>query len=182
MRRFWSVALLACMAGCGSANGLQLAKVRGKVLFKGEPVTGGTVLFEPDTSKGTTGPAAAGSISKDGTFVLSTEESGDGAVVGYHRVAITGIDPVPISAATKDIEQMTGEEFMTAKAQRGQKKEAKTKKADGMTIRTRDGSTYRVITPEKLANPTTSEVVVKVGSSASTRNITISESGSVEIE
>jgi hypothetical protein len=180
MRRFWFLALAACLAGCGSGNGLQLAKVRGKVLFKGEPIAGGTVVFQPDTSKGTNGPAAVGAIAKDGSFILSTEESGDGAVVGYHKVAITGIDPVPLSAGEKDSEQMTGEEFMMQKSQRSQKKVAK--KAEGLTIRARDGSTYKVITPEKLVSPTTSDIVIKVSSSANIKNFTIAENGSVEIE
>jgi hypothetical protein len=182
MRRFWFLALAACLAGCGSANGLNLGKVHGKITYKGQPVTGGTILFEPDVSKGTSGPPAVGSIATDGSFALSTEESGDGAIVGFHKVAITGIDPKPLSGSEKDLESMSGQEIMALKSQHGQKKARKNKEDEGPTIRAKDGSTYRVITPEKLLDPKTSDLAIKVTKSPSTRNISILESGAVEIE
>ncbi len=99
IRRASSFLLLFCLialTGC-SNNGLTLGRVQGKITYKGQPVPAGEVLFMPDESKGTTGPPASGTISSDGTYVMSTEESGDGAVVGTHRVGITGREAKPIS-------------------------------------------------------------------------------------
>src|SRR5690606_162016 len=86
-------------SSCGPDNGLNLARVRGTVTLEGEPIKNGTVMFEPDESKGTTGPLAIGTILADGTFVLSSQSVGDGAVVGFHRVGILGLDETPSAEA-----------------------------------------------------------------------------------
>ena len=80
-RLVFVVPLIAALGGCSSGNGLTLGKVRGTMTYDGEPVRGGEVLFVPDTTKGTVGPPAAGTISEDGSYSVSTQESGDGAVV-----------------------------------------------------------------------------------------------------
>lgn len=77
---------LAALAGCGNKH-LPMAAVEGKVLFRGEPLEFGGVLFQPDV-----GPPALGAIEPDGTFRLSTYRDGDGAVVGLHRVQINCYD------------------------------------------------------------------------------------------
>lgn len=181
MKHFWCLALAAGLAGCGSGNGLNLGKVHGKISYKGQPITGGTILFEPDTSKGTSGPPALESISTDGTFALSTEVSGDGAIVGFHKVAITGIDPKPLSVGSQDLEKLSGQEVMALKSQHSQRR-SKKQEEEGLVFRAKDGVNYRIITPKKLLDPKTSDVIVKVAKSPSTRNITILENGSVEIE
>jgi hypothetical protein len=91
-------ALLAC-AGCGSqaAAPSPTVPVKGKVTWKGKPLTRGTVMFEPQDY----GRDAYGNIQPDGTFVLSTFKAGDGAVPGTHRVGITatgtgGADILPL--------------------------------------------------------------------------------------
>ena len=62
--------------------------VKGKVTYKGQPVTKGVVRFEPDGY----GRMASGQIGSDGTFVLTTLKEGDGVVAGQHRVSIDGFD------------------------------------------------------------------------------------------
>ena len=83
--------LFAWCSGCG-ANGAgtlpQLLPVKGKVTFKGQPLTVGTVRFEPDDY----GRPATGKLQSDGTFVLSTLKDADGVVPGHHRVTITNVD------------------------------------------------------------------------------------------
>ncbi len=78
----------AC-AGCGSAGSeaaaTTLIPVKGKVTYKGKPVTRGNVKFEPDGF----GRNAYGKIQSDGTFKLTTVTEGDGVVAGHHRVAVT---------------------------------------------------------------------------------------------
>src|SRR5262249_25130812 len=48
----------------------------------------GQVMFIPDTGQGTHGPAAIGKIQLDGSYELTTSVPGDGATIGYHRVAV----------------------------------------------------------------------------------------------
>ncbi len=92
-----AVVLLASCWGCGSNAGPYAGKtvpVKGKVTYKGKPLTQGEILFEPDS-----GREANGNIQPDGTFELSTFKAGDGAVPGKHRVAVSGTskkDAVPV--------------------------------------------------------------------------------------
>jgi hypothetical protein len=75
--------------GCGSGSGPgagTMVPVKGKVTYKGQPVTTGTVVFEPDDG----GREAHGDVKSDGTFVLTTFKDSDGAHPGTHRVAVTG--------------------------------------------------------------------------------------------
>ena len=88
-------AILVGVAACGPDNGLNLATVQGKVTYKGKPIKNGTVMFVPDESKGATGPQAIGTIKSDGTYILSSQDADDGAVVGMHKVGILGLDPEP---------------------------------------------------------------------------------------
>jgi hypothetical protein len=83
--------LLGCVGGCGAQGSgtlPQLIPVKGKVTLKGQPVTNGTIRFEPDDY----GRAASGKLQSDGTFVLTTQKEGDGVVPGHHRVSITNYD------------------------------------------------------------------------------------------
>ena len=70
-------------AGCQSE--LELIPVHGQVLFKGEPLEYGSVMFQPPGE----GPLARGTIQADGTFVLGTESVDDGVRRGNCRVRIT---------------------------------------------------------------------------------------------
>ena len=84
-----TVILLAAAAGCGAraehaALSGKILPVKGVVTYKGKPLTQGTVRFEPDA-----GREAEGTIGPDGTFTLTTFQPGDGAVPGFHRVAVS---------------------------------------------------------------------------------------------
>jgi hypothetical protein len=73
--------------GCGKSSELPaLIQVKGKVTYKGQPVTKGMIKFEPDGY----GRPANGKLGSDGTFVLTTLKEGDGVVAGEHRVYIIG--------------------------------------------------------------------------------------------
>lgn len=82
MLMFAGVALIT-IGGCGWGE-LPMAAVEGKVLYRGEPLQFGNVIFQPQE-----GPPAQGRIQSDGTFRLSTQHRGDGAVLGNHRVSIS---------------------------------------------------------------------------------------------
>lgn len=68
----------------GCSRGPQIVPARGKVLYNGEPLKFGSVMFQPEG-----GQPARAVIQPDGTFVLTTENNGDGATVGTNRVRVT---------------------------------------------------------------------------------------------
>lgn len=77
--------------GCGSGvERPPLGKVTGKVTFNGQPVKSGSVAFNPAKGPGAeTGQIATGQLESDGTFTLTTFDTGDGAVIGQHVVTVT---------------------------------------------------------------------------------------------
>src|SRR5262245_43394167 len=88
--------LVAGCSGCGPDHGMSLGRVSGKVTSRGAPVGFGTVMFMPDSTRGTKGPPAMATLKSTGEFTLSTDSAGDGALVGFHKVGIVGLDPTPI--------------------------------------------------------------------------------------
>jgi len=80
------LAIVASLAapGCGR-SGPELAPVSGKVTYNGKPVPRGTITFSTDDPKGRN---ATGVIGPNGTYILQTEEPGDGAQLGEYRVSI----------------------------------------------------------------------------------------------
>ncbi len=85
-----TASLLVPCGGCGSGEVAlaPMAPAKGRVTYKGKPLTVGTVRFEPEGR----GRMASGKLQSDGTFVLSTLKDGDGAAIGHHRVYITEVD------------------------------------------------------------------------------------------
>ncbi|MGB9689681.1 hypothetical protein [Thermogutta sp.] len=78
-------------SGC-SKGGPKTYHVSGTVTFDGKPVPAGSILFEPDQTKGNTGPAGFAKI-KDGKF--DTRNNGRGTIGGPHVVRIIALDGVP---------------------------------------------------------------------------------------
>jgi hypothetical protein len=75
-----------CGPGTGDEHGVPLVAVKGKVTYKGSPLTRGIIEFEPQTA----GRLARGNIQADGSFVLTTYKDGDGVAAGLHRVCVHG--------------------------------------------------------------------------------------------
>ena len=75
------VGLLFTSAGCsGDPNMPKLGKVHGTVTYKGKPVDSGTVTFNPIPGKGgETGQNATGEIESDGSYEMTTFNTGNGA-------------------------------------------------------------------------------------------------------
>lgn len=83
-RRLLALSCLALLVGCGPAR-TPVYPVSGKIVFTdGQPVRSGTVELQ-SIEFGTT---ATGTIREDGTFVLGTYESDDGAAAGKHRAIV----------------------------------------------------------------------------------------------
>ena len=177
------VLLLAALslAACGPSDGYRQGRVRGKVTYKGQPVTSGFITFMPDRAKNTIGPPAMSKIASDGTYTMSTKVADDGAVVGHHRVGIMGIDPNPIVEVPE--KELTPERIMATKGQMARRRTPAPKKAAAEeTFTDRGGNVYRILTPVKLKNPEQSGVAVEVGRGSNTLNFHIKEDGSVEVE
>jgi len=81
--------------GCGGDDsGLDRRyKVSGTVKYKGEPVSKGTIAFEPANPPPPAGRHASGYI-ENGHYTLTTSIDGDGALPGEYKVVInsSGVD------------------------------------------------------------------------------------------
>jgi hypothetical protein len=180
MRRFVGGAVvgLSLMAGCGPDNGLTMGRVEGKVTYRGEPIEDGQILFVPDDAKGTSGVPALAKIESDGTFRLSTQDPGDGAIVGHHRVGIRGIEAsdtgtaAPVPASGKEIFAAR------AKATRARRLRPANGKAETVTI---NSIVYKLTTPAKIANPNESGISLEVARGSNRFAIDIQEDGSVKV-
>jgi hypothetical protein len=84
------IIVLAAQWGCGPGQPVMpdLVSVKGKVTYKGQPLTTGVIRFEPDGF----GRMASGKMQSDGTYVLTTLKDADGVVAGVHKVFITDPD------------------------------------------------------------------------------------------
>jgi len=170
------------LAGC-SGNGLNLAKVSGTVTYKGQPVKNGTVFFMPDEAKGTKGMPAMAAIAENGSYVLSTETTGDGVIVGSHRVGITGLESNPVAEtavvdAEKDPDAYIKVKAKDAAIARGEVRSPD--KKDEEIFTDRGGRKFRFVIPKKFSNPEESGIVVKVDR-AKTVNFDVDESGQVRV-
>jgi len=81
-------AALLSAAGCGGSR-VERYDVSGTVTYDGQPIPLGQIMFQPDTSRGNTGPAGVAKI-EHGRF--DTRGSEKGTVGGPHRIIITGYD------------------------------------------------------------------------------------------
>lgn len=76
--------LLIGMTGCG-APGIGSVPVTGTIKVDGKPTSGVTVVFNP----GDGGRAASGLTDADGKYKLTTVVSGDGALPGSYKIAVS---------------------------------------------------------------------------------------------
>jgi hypothetical protein len=174
--------VLTLSAGCRSDNGLTLARVRGKVTYKGEPVKKGTVFFMPDESQGNVGPPAVGTITADGSYVMSTESSGDGVIVGAHKIGITGVDETPLEGnEPAPSPEGDSKAYMKAKAKGAATARSNAVRKVDETFTDRGGSKWRFVVPKKLTNPQESGIIAKVERGSQTINFDIDESGQTRI-
>lgn len=90
------------IVGCGQRAASGLAPVSGKVSYQGRPLHTGTVVFTPDSVRGTTGELARGEIQPDGTYRLKSGEQ-MGTVPGTHRVTVIAIEQGPAGATPQSL-------------------------------------------------------------------------------
>ncbi len=81
--------LAAVLPACGGSDGPPLYPVHGKVMYKGQPAAGATVILRRlDPEPNTTPPVAAGQVEDDGTFSVAVDQRGDGAPAGKYVALI----------------------------------------------------------------------------------------------
>ena len=88
------------LAGCGG-DGLRRYTVSGNVTYDGKPIPFGFVRFEPDASKGNTGPGAGAQV-KNGEFTTPNRK---GIVGGPHQVIVYATDGIPTKIDGEDAPQ-----------------------------------------------------------------------------
>lgn len=88
------LAAVVCCFSCGRQE-LPKGRVTGRVTYQGKPLKGWIIYFVPER-----GPVASGLIDEEGRYSLSTTGSGDGAVVGRHKVYFS---PPPSTEAPADL-------------------------------------------------------------------------------
>jgi hypothetical protein len=95
---------LLVFQGCGRGRP-ETSPVSGHVTYGGKPVPSGRIVFYPGH-----GRSAMGTIEPDGSYRLTTFDSGDGALLGRHRVTIeaTRIVRVPLPKSLGEESQFNG--------------------------------------------------------------------------
>ncbi|MCC7086666.1 MAG: hypothetical protein IT427_16830 [Pirellulales bacterium] len=76
-----------------------LAPVAGTVLLDGKPLSHAYVTFTPEQ-----GRAATGRTGVDGTFVLGTFATNDGALIGRHQATVVARETTDAKRASADAE------------------------------------------------------------------------------
>ena len=77
---------LTVAGGCGKSKPADTV-VRGQILYRGEPVSGGLIVFAPNPDRGSDGPVATATLNDDGSFTL-TAPDGKPVAPGWYRIAV----------------------------------------------------------------------------------------------
>jgi hypothetical protein len=85
------VAFCALVLGCGRSR-MPTVPVEGKVTWQGQPLTQGTVVFNPIMiGEGLPNRPAIGVLGPDGVYRLASFRPGDGALPGEYRVTVRSV-------------------------------------------------------------------------------------------
>jgi hypothetical protein len=88
------------LVGCGGSGRPPLGEVTGTVSYNGQPLQSGTIVFEVDGARPSTGKIVNGQITE-----VTTYDPNDGVPVGLARIAVFAVDgsgasPGPAPAET----------------------------------------------------------------------------------
>jgi hypothetical protein len=78
--------VFAVAVGCGGSKKPDTV-VRGQILYRGEPVSGGLIVFAPNPDRGATGPVVMAALNDDGSFTLILPD-GKSVSAGWYRIAV----------------------------------------------------------------------------------------------
>ena len=96
--------------GCSNSRHPELRRVKGHVVYQGQPVSDAVVAFYNEKSP----RPATGTTDASGDFYLTTFDDNDGALPGEHTVVITKT----AASETDDSPQLSMDEAMTAPSPR----------------------------------------------------------------
>ena len=82
------LAISCLLSGCGGSDGPGAFELSGRATYDGQPIPCGSILLEPDTEKGNSGPGSVAEIS-DGSYHT---RAGKGHVGGPHVATIIATD------------------------------------------------------------------------------------------
>jgi hypothetical protein len=74
------------LAGCAEKARPEVV-VRGQVLYRGDPLAGGLIVFAPNPERGSDGPVLSAMVQDDGTFALAGPD-GKPVPAGWYRIAV----------------------------------------------------------------------------------------------
>jgi hypothetical protein len=141
-----SALLATTLLGCGSDDGLGTRyAVYGTVNYNGKPVEKGEIAFMPDN------PAdrAASGVIENGSYTLTTQSDGDGALPGKYKVTIT----------SKDVDLEKAEALFKSQAKKGKDITTSLIPKDYMN---KAAKTAKSNIPAKYSTPETSKLVAEV--------------------
>ena len=78
------------IGGCDRSSGPITIPIRGEVLYEGQPLKEGLVVYLPKNSDDSR--QASGKIEANGSFVLTTFKKGDGVVPGEYAIVVYPYD------------------------------------------------------------------------------------------
>lgn len=82
--RPWLALMLVCAASCGCSRGPDVGLVQGIVTYRGQPLAGISVTFDPVAG----GRSSTGVTGADGGYELKYTRDRKGALVGVHEVRL----------------------------------------------------------------------------------------------
>jgi hypothetical protein len=77
---------VTAIGGCGKSKPADTV-VRGQILYRGDPVSGGLIVFAPNPDRGSDGPVLTATLQDDGSFTLATPD-GKPIPAGWYRIAV----------------------------------------------------------------------------------------------
>jgi hypothetical protein len=96
--RLTAWALLCCvLAGCGDGTPPP-TPVQGKVLYRGVPLAGATIVFTPDASRGGNGRLGRAQAQADGTYSVEND-SDPNPMTGWYRVTVLAVQMPSLAGA-----------------------------------------------------------------------------------
>ncbi|WP_010586772.1 hypothetical protein [Schlesneria paludicola] len=88
----WGAILIVVLAintgGCGKSGRPVLVPAIGEVMFKGEPLTAGSIIFFPDKSVDYQNDRPSSLLQVNGSFIMKTYPFGDGVSPGKYKVCL----------------------------------------------------------------------------------------------
>jgi hypothetical protein len=95
-----TMAAISLISGCGKSKPDETI-VRGQILYRGEPLANGLIVFTPDIDHGSDGPPMTAKLLADGSFTVATAD-GKPVPAGWYRIAVA---PKPGSVDTPTAER-----------------------------------------------------------------------------